>query len=146
MQKLVTFAAVAAFSVFSASVALAAGTMHKLALQINDNDPAKMNLVLNNAENVRELYKSMGDDVTIEIVAYGPGLKIYTADSPVKERIAAMSLEDPTMQFSACGNTMRKMSKKTGKEVKLLSEAKVVPAGVVRLIELQEQGYSYVKP
>ena len=146
MQKLVTLAAAAAFSIAVSGAAMAAGAMHKLALHIDENDPATMNLVLNNADNVKSLYKSMGDDVTIEIVAYGPGLKMYTADSPVKDRISAMSLEDPTMQFSACGNTLSKMSEKAGKEIKLISEAKVVPAGVVRLIELQQDGYSYVKP
>lgn len=146
MQKLVTLAAAAAFLIAASGAAMAAGAMHKLALHIDENDPATMSLVLNNADNVKSLYKSMGDDVTIEIVAYGPGLKMYTADSPVKDRISAMSLEDPTMQFSACGNTLSKMSEKAGKEIKLISEAKVVPAGVVRLIELQEDGYAYVKP
>jgi intracellular sulfur oxidation DsrE/DsrF family protein len=38
------------------------------------------------------------------------------------------------------------MSKKAGAEVVLLDEAKLVPSGVVRLIELQEQGFAYVRP
>jgi len=50
------------------------------------------------------------------------------------------------LQPSGCGNTHRKMSKKTGKNVPIMSDIKMVPSGVVRLVELQEQGYAYVKP
>ena len=66
--------------------------------------------------------------------------------SPVKQRIAEMSLALPQISFSACGNTQVNMTKQEGKEVVLVSEARVVPSGVVRLIELQEQGYAYIRP
>jgi intracellular sulfur oxidation DsrE/DsrF family protein len=39
-----------------------------------------------------------------------------------------------------------RMAKKAGKEIKLIAEAKIVPSGVVRLMELQEQGCSYIRP
>ena len=64
----------------------------------------------------------------------------------MKARISSMALEIPSLQFSACGNTHRGMSKKAGKKVPLLSEAKMVTSGVVRLIQLQEAGYAYVRP
>lgn len=123
-----------------------AADAHRLVIHVDENDPAVMNMALNNADNVRSYYADTGEEVTIEIVAYGPGLNMLTADSPVKERIAAMSLENPDMQFSACGNTMAGMAKKLGHEVELVSEATVVKAGVVRIMELQEQGYAYVRP
>jgi intracellular sulfur oxidation DsrE/DsrF family protein len=106
-----------------------------------------MNMALNNVQNVAKYYESVGDTVMIEVVAYGPGLNMYVpGKSPVADRISTMSLEIDNLSFAACGNTHRNMSKKAGKEVALLDEANVVPSGVVRLIELQEQGYSYVRP
>ena len=33
-----------------------------------------------------------------------------------------------------------------GHEIALMDEARLVPSGVVRLIELQEQGYAYIRP
>ena len=66
--------------------------------------------------------------------------------SPVKERIEAMSLADPNLKFSACGNTQARMEKKAGRAIVLLSEARKVPSGVIRLIELQEKGFSYIRP
>ena len=132
--------------VLSPVVSFAAGVTHYVAFHVDENDPALMNLVLNNAQNVSSYYASQGDEVMIEIVAYGPGLTMYLPDSPVKDRIAQMSLAIPSMTLSACGNTMAKMAEKAGHDITLLPEATVVPAGVVRLIELQEQGWAYIRP
>ncbi|MEN8837921.1 MAG: hypothetical protein ABF243_09015 [Celeribacter marinus] len=125
----------------------AEGLTHKIAFHVNQNDPQVMNMTLNNVANAKAYYDSVGDDVIIEVVAYGPGLNMYVADkSPVADRIATMSLESDTISFSACGNTHAAMSKKAGADVALISEAHLVPSGVVRLVELQEDDYSYIRP
>ena len=64
----------------------------------------------------------------------------------MKDRIAPMSLENPNLVFIACGNTQANQSRAEGKPVTPLSEAKVMPSGVVRLMELQKQGYAYIRP
>ena len=121
--------------------------VHRLILQVNTNDPAMMNLALNNATNVTQYYKDLGAKVTIEIVTFGPGLHMLRDDtSPVKARIKAISESTPSISFAACGNTRENMSKVESKEIPLIAEAKVVKSGVVRVRELQEQGWSYVKP
>jgi intracellular sulfur oxidation DsrE/DsrF family protein len=120
---------------------------HRLILQVNANDPAMMNLALNNATNVMQYYKDLGEDVKVDIVAYGPGLHMLRDDtSPVKARIKTISESTPSISFEACGNTRENMTKVESKEIPLISEAKVVKSGVVRVMELQEQGWSYVKP
>ncbi|MFZ2100858.1 MAG: DsrE family protein [Oricola sp.] len=128
------------------AVSAFAADPHKLAIHVDENDPAVMNLALNNAANVKSFYDAKGESVEIEIVAYGPGLNMYVAESPVKDRISAMALENPDLHFSACGNTLAAMTKKAGHDIALMPEAKVVPAGVVRLMELQADGYAYVRP
>ena len=128
-------------------VAMAEGVTHKVAIHVDENDPQVMNMALNNAANVSAYYKSQGDDVVIEVVTYGPGLNMLIADkSPVAQRVATMSLEMENISFAACANTMEAMKKNSGHDVVLLEEANVVPSGVVRLIELQEDGYAYVSP
>ena len=120
---------------------------HKVAIQINQNDKSVMDLALNNVRNITEFYKQKGETVAIEVVTYGPGLHMLRADtSPVKDRIAPIGLENPSVTFIACGNTQTNQSKAEGKPVALVSEAKVVPSGVVRLMELQKQGYAYIRP
>ena len=138
-----------AFTMFTVAPQSAVAEMkaHKVVLHLDDKDPKRMNMVLNNVKNVRKYYDSKGEKVIIEVVAYGPGLHMLRADtSPVAERIAKMSLEIDNLQFSACGNTHRGMSKKAGKKIVMLEEATMVPSGVVQLITLQEDGYSYVRP
>jgi len=120
---------------------------HRLVLQVNVNDPATMNLALNNATNVAQYYKDRDEKVAIEVITFGPGLHMLRADtSPVKARIAALALSSPEISFNACGNTRENMSKAESKEIPLISEAKVVKSGVVRVMELQEQGWTYVRP
>jgi uncharacterized protein len=122
---------------------------HRLVIQVDQNDPAVMNLALNNATNVIDYYRAKGEDVDVDVVTYGPGLHMLRADtSPVQDRIK--NLKDTAfpskIQFSACGNTKEGMEKKEGHPITVLSEAVVVPSGVVRLMELQEKGWSYVRP
>ena len=139
--------ALATLVAFAPLAAFAEGVAHKVAIHVDQNDPQVMNMALNNAANVASYYESQGDTVTIEMVTYGPGLNMLIADkSPVAQRISAMALEMDNISFSACANTMAGMKKKSGHDVVLLSEANVVPSGVVRLIELQEDGFAYVRP
>ncbi len=120
---------------------------HYLAIHVDQNDPQVMNMALNNAQNVSAHYAEQGDDVVIELVAYGPGLAMLVKDkSPVADRIATMALELDNIRFEACGNTHKAMSAKAGKEVQLIEEAEIVPSGAVRLMELQQEGYAYLRP
>ena len=140
-------ATAAALSIALASSALAAdGKTHRVAIQVDQNDPAVMNMVLNNATNVIEHYRAKSEDVDVEIVAYGPGMHMLRTDtSPVADRIKKLK-EMGKVQFSACNNTKQNMEKTEGHAISILPEATIVPAGVVRLMELQEQGWSYVRP
>ncbi|WP_065752157.1 DsrE family protein [Bradyrhizobium paxllaeri] len=120
---------------------------HRLVLQVNTNDPAAMNLTLNNATNVAQYYKDLGEKVKIEVVTFGPGLHMLRDDtSPVKARIEEMALSRPEVSFKACGNTQERMHKAENKDIPIISQAEVVKSGVVRVMELQEKGWSYVKP
>ena len=143
MKKIV----LALFLMFTPVMAFAQGVTHYVAIHVDQNDPKVMNLALNNAANVTKYYESKGDKVVIEIVAYGPGLNMFIdGKSPVQDRISVMSLELENVSFVACGNTLNKMQAKAGMDIPLISEANIVPSGVVRLIELQENGYAYVRP
>jgi len=120
---------------------------HRLVLQVNSNDPATMNLALNNATNVAQYYRDRDEKVAIELITFGPGLHMLRDDtSPVKARIKTIKEANPAISFQACGNTQENMHKVENKEIPLIPEATVVKSGVVRVMELQEQGWTYVKP
>ena len=137
----------AAASLFTSASAIAeddkAFAEHKFVLQITDNDPAKQMLVLNVAANIIKHYGP--DKADVEIVAFGPGLKLLFANNKNAGRIDGLS-ESSGVRFAACANTLRKMTKKMGKEPKLNSHATVVPGGIIRIKELADQGYLLVRP
>ena len=118
MKKLFT-AVAAVFALVAvlapAPDAAAHSEKHKVVIHVDDNDEARMTTALNNAANVTTYYQSKGEDVAVEIVAYGPGLMMLRADkSPVKKRVESFEGSFPNVTFAACGNTMKKMSKKGG--------------------------------
>lgn len=129
--------------------ALAAATLreHHIVFQLTENDSHRMTMILDNIANVSRYYSDKGEVVEFEVVAYGPGLHMLRADtSPVKDRVKSIKLSIPDVAFTACGNTIESMEKAEGRKVELLPDVGIVPAGVARLAELQEQGWAYVRP
>ncbi|MBT8440064.1 MAG: hypothetical protein KJO91_10080 [Gammaproteobacteria bacterium] len=114
----------------------------KVVLQISDADPTKQTLVLNVASNLIKAYGP--DKVDVEIVAFGPGLRLMFDDNHNKGRISGLS--DNGVRFAACANTLKKVSKNLGRTPALNSHSTQVPAGVVRIVDLVDQGYILVKP
>jgi intracellular sulfur oxidation DsrE/DsrF family protein len=143
-------ATAALLSLAFAAPSFAADTKpHRVAIQVDQNDPQVMNLALNNATNVIEYYRGKNEDVDVDIVTYGPGLHMLRSDtSPVQDRLKRLKeLAFPgKIQFSACNNTKQGMEKAEGHAISVVPDATIVPSGVVRLMELQEQGWSYVRP
>ena len=128
---------------FAASSMVHAGDVeNKLVIQVSTDDPRTQIIALNNAANLQKLYGM--DNVVIEIVAYGPGLGLLTEKSGQASRVTSLAMQD--IHFSACGNTMKKVAQKSGKMPKLLEGVDQVTAGVARIMELQQQGYAYIRP
>jgi len=116
-----------------------AHTLKGVVIQVSEADPAKWEMALINARNVRRAY---GDQpMEVEIVAYGPGLNMLRNDSPV-----SAGLEDAQrdgVKLLACGNTMR-MTNTAREDLNWLVD--VVPAGIVEIMQKQNEGYAYVRP
>ena len=128
--------------VFSAVNYADSHTKNKLVIQVSTDDPRTQRIALNNAVNLQKYYGI--DNIDIEIVAYGPGLGLLTEKSSQAARVESLVLQDIT--FSACGNTMETVKRKSGEMPTLLEGVGQVKAGVARIMELQQQGYAYVRP
>ncbi len=115
---------------------------NKFVLQISDMDPAKQTLVLNVAGNIIKHYGQ--DQADVEIVAFGPGLRLLFEDNANTGRIHGLTSSG--VRFAACKNTIANMSAKLGKQVALNEHATPVAGGVVRIKELTDQGYLLIKP
>ncbi len=120
--------------------------MHRVVVQVTQNDPAVMNMALNNVENLVNYFHDKGEKIEVEVVAYGAGLNMMRSDtSPVKDRLAVLS-GNKSITFSGCGNTLAKQSHSENKQISLVPEAHIVSAGIARVVELQEEGWTYVRP
>jgi intracellular sulfur oxidation DsrE/DsrF family protein len=112
---------------------------YRYVIQVSEDDPKAWNLALNNAENPAQLVGK--ENVRVEIVAYGPGLKMLKAGSPVAGRLAAAL--DHNVDLAACGVTMKKM-KLTPAD--LVGGARVVKGGLIEIADRQMQGWTYIRP
>lgn len=123
----------------AAGAQVPAGGKNKLVVQVSDGDPAKWNLALNNAKNVQTDLGAA--NVDIEIVAYGPGIGMLKSESTVGNRI--QEALGAGVKVVACENTMhaQKLQK-----TDMLDGIGYVGAGVVELMQKQQQGWAYIRP
>ena len=122
-----------------AQVQPGAAQKNRVVIQVSDAEPAKWNLALNNARNIQTDLGAA--NVDIEIVAYGPGIGMLKADSVVGNRVEEAATAG--VKLIACENTMR-AQKLTHAD--MLTGIGYSPAGVVTLMQRQQQGWAYIRP
>lgn len=121
--------------------AKAASGPHRVALHLNSDEEKVQKGALNNIKNLYEEYGA--DRVKAELIANGPGLKLFIRkDTKFADELAQLK-KMYGVEYTACSNTMKSM--KVTREDLVDVVDRTIPA-VVRLIELQEQGWSYIKP
>ena len=126
-------------STLGCATAPQASTKAKVVIQVSDNDPAKWNLALNNANNI---LKDLGAANTeIEIVAYGPGIGMLKAEAVTANRVSDAAKAG--VKVVACENSMntQKLNRSD-----MNTATGYVPAGVIEIMTLQRQGWSYLRP
>jgi uncharacterized protein len=116
----------------------------KLKVVYHLSDADKVNFVLGNIQNHID---GVGgpDHVTLALVIHGPALKAFhsaPANPDVSKRVGDFSKDG--VELAACGNTMKAQN---------ITLTDLLPGfvsaekgGVVRLAELQSQGYLYLRP
>lgn len=125
-------------------LASSASAEDKMKVVYHVSDADKVNFVLNN---IRNHIQGVGgpENVEIILVAHGPALqRFHDIEATDKVRETVSSLQQEGVEFDACGNTMRAQ----GVELDglLPGMVKVDQGGVVRIAELQSQGYLYLRP
>jgi len=117
--------------------------VHKMVFQMNEDSPKLWNLMLNNINNViTELGK---EHVDIKVVTYGPGINMFRKEkSGVLERLDSLKkFAGKGVEYTVCSNTMKAMKVDKTEIIEFVDE---MYPGIVRIIELQETGYVYLRP
>jgi intracellular sulfur oxidation DsrE/DsrF family protein len=116
---------------------------HRVFFHLTESDPQRANAVLTNVQNLVEVV-GWSNIEELELVVHGPGLRPFVAkaiDPEVKAKVEALLTGG--MRLDACQNTMRRLSIKPED---LIDGLTPIPSGVVRVMELQEKGYVYIRP
>lgn len=134
----------AAFAASRANAATEAGTSSKLKVAYHLTDAEKVNFVLGNIQNHID---GVGgpEHVTIALVIHGPALKAFhraQANPDISKRVGDFSKDG--VELAACGNTMKAQNVTLTDLLPGFVSAE--KGGVVRLAELQSQGYLYLRP
>lgn len=121
--------------------------LRQIVVHVNYAEAEQLNFVLNNIENIIVHYTSRNIDVEIRVVCHGPGLTLLRVDnSPVLDRLTKMLGSLDSFKLFACGNTIERVTKAEGREPEIIPQAIVVPAGLPEIVELQREGWVYIKP
>lgn len=124
------------------SSAAAATPKQRVAYHLADEE--KVDFVLGN---MRNHVKGVGgpENVELVLVVHGPALKAFHAANASEKTLKSLAdLEASGIRLNACGNTMRAQKVELGDL--LPGFARFDQGGVVRLCELQQQGYLYLRP
>ncbi len=128
-----------ALGVFLLSAAAPAqSTGHRVVFGLTSADPADWKLTLGNIGNL--LTAAGKGSAQVEVVSYGPGLGFVKKGSAAEAAIVA--LEARKVRFVACANSMRV---EHVVKADLIPGVGVVPAGVLEVVQREEQGWSYIK-
>jgi len=112
---------------------------HHVVFQISNGTAQEQGLVLSNAANVLKYYGP--DKVQLEIVAFGPGLRLLLKNNVHSKMIQSLHAEG--VEFAACHNTMMKLHL-TKADLNPVSH--VVPGGVIEIMRRQSAGWNYIRP
>ena len=134
----------AAFAASRADAATESPAQDKLKVVYHLSDLDKVSFVLGNIQNHLD---GVGgpDHVTIALVVHGPALQAFhvaDANPDVSRHVGQFSKSG--IELAACGNTM-KAENVSLKEL-LPGFVEAAKGGVVRIAELQSQGYLYLRP
>lgn len=115
---------------------------HRLVIQVNHREEDIQDHILSNIVNLQKHYGM--DNIEMEVVAYGPGIWLLTDKSAFTKRVESLMLQN--VVFTACGNTLDTLEARDGKRPALIEGVEETAAGISRIIDLQEQGWSYLSP
>jgi len=127
----------------ASSVARAA-TRKKNDVVYHLSDTNKVRFVIGN---IRNHIKGVGgpENVNIQLVVHGPALKAFhDIEATDDVRNGVLQLQGEGVTFNACGNTMK--AQKVVLSDLLPNMVGVPQGGVVKIAELEAEGYLYIRP
>lgn len=115
----------------------AAAEQSKVVLHVNT--PQKMTMLVNNVKNLRE---KLGPGADIVVVINGPAVIRFSTLADSREQLDELLTENAEIMICSYAMSNRNLTR-----VQLLEGTQFLEnGGVAKLVELQQDGYAYIKP
>ncbi len=110
---------------------------HRIVMQLTSGDTLVHKNLMKQFKNMLEAAPT----ARIEVVCHGPGMDMLMSDRSVAQgKVKEFAVKG--VVFLACDNTIRERQLEPSK---VMTEAGHVKAGIIHIVERQEDGWSYIK-
>ncbi|AWB09518.1 hypothetical protein TDSAC_0131 [Thermodesulfobium acidiphilum] len=114
--------------------------MNSVVIHIDTDDSVKLSKAFFSAKNLLETYKD--DGVQIVFIANGDGVKLFTKDRENSLKDEMINLHKKGVKFMVSQNALRETHTPLDN---VLEFVKIVPSGIVEMVNLSKAGYQYIK-
>ena len=114
---------------------------YKAVFHVDQKDGQVFNLALNNVINL--LSAIPGQEHDLVVLINGPAVSLATREAAASFLEMIQGLSAKGVRFQVCDNALKRFEVSRDS---LIGECEIIPAGIVGLIDLQNQGFAYIKP
>jgi uncharacterized protein len=135
-----------AYAPHAVAAEVATKKSHHVVILIDSDDEKVMRHAIAYTVNLSRAYSEKDEPLSIEIVANGSGIKLFRADtSPFQEQLKALHGAYADIVYSMCGSSHALAEQREKHPIPLMEGARLVPYGISRVVDLQEQGWTLVQ-
>jgi len=125
---------------------VAAADADNVLLHVNEADATAMAELLDDIEAMYREAEAAGRDLNVQVVVHNSAMDMLRADrAPHPERVAALTLDHPSLRFTACAQTLEQLARAEGGSIEILPQAERVDSGVAEAARRQSEGWIYIK-
>lgn len=135
-----------AYAPQAAATDVATKKSHHVVILIDSDEEKVMRHAIAYIVNLSRAYSEKDEPLSIEVVANGSGIKLFRADtSPFQKELTALRGAYADVVYSMCGSSHALAEQRENKSIPLMEGARLVPYGISRVVDLQEQGWTLVQ-
>ena len=117
----------------------------KILVHLSSLDAGRTQAALDTVERVLGASRSRGEALQVEVVANAAGLGLLREGTPYAERIRSLASRHDNVAFLACGLAMENARLSENAEIKLIPQARRVPAALEEILARLKDGWTYVR-